>query len=91
MSKQEWLSEGEGFTDVTLSRPLEIAGAPVTSLRMREPTVADQMASDAVKGGDAAKELSQFANLLELTPDDLQRLPLKDYARLQAAYRNFIG
>ena len=34
-----------GFVDVELTRPLEIDGAQVKKLRMREPTVADQLAS----------------------------------------------
>lgn len=85
----EWLKAGEGFTDVTLSRPIEIAGAPVTTVRMREPTVADQMAASKQVGA-AAQEIALLANLMELAPDDLKRLPLKDYKRLQEAFMGFI-
>ena len=41
-------------------------------------------------GSDAAREIQTFANLCEQAPDDIRRLPLKDYKRLQAAYVNFI-
>lgn len=79
-----------GFVDVELSRPLEIDGAKVTKLRMREPTVADQLAADEYKGSDAAREILTMANLCEVAPDDIKRLTLKDYKRMQAAFLGFI-
>lgn len=79
-----------GHCDITLSRPLNIAGANVTVLRMREPTVGDQEIASELSGSDAAREIQTFANLCEQAPDDIRRLPLKDYKRLQAAYVNFI-
>jgi len=88
--KPDYVTEGEGFADVALTRPFDLAGAPVSVIRMREPTVADQLAADAVKGSEAAKEIAFFANLAEVAPDDLKRLPLKDYRRLQVAFAGFI-
>lgn len=81
----------QGFTDVELSRPISIDGADVTKLRLREPTVADQLAADEYKGGDAAKELFTMANLCQVTPDDLKKLTLRDYKKLQGAFLNFIS
>lgn len=78
-----------GFVDVELTRPLQIAGAPVKALRMREPTVADQLAMEEMKGTDGAKEIGMFANLCEVTPDDIKKLTLKDYKKVQAAFLNF--
>ena len=86
----EWLEYSEGHVDITLSRPLEIDGAKVPVLRMREPTVADQRASAKVKGGDDAQEIAQLANLCEVTPADIDRLPLRDYKRLTTAFLGFI-
>jgi len=80
----------QGFADITLSRPIEINGAKVSALRMREPTVADQMAADAYGGSDAQKELAAFANLCEVSPDDLKKLPMRDYKRLQKAFVSFL-
>lgn len=80
-----------GFVDVELTRPLEIDGAQVTALRMREPTVADQLASEEIKGGEAAKEITMLSNLCEISPDDLKRLTLKDYRKVQAAFLGFIA
>jgi len=80
-----------GFVDVELSRPMDIDGAQVKALRMREPTVADQLASEEMKGSDSAKEIAMLANLCEVSPDDIKRLTLKDYKKLQAAFLGFIG
>ena len=88
--KHEWLEEGDGFTDVTLKTGVTIDGTKVMKLRMREPEVGDQLASDNAKGGDAAKEIALFANLCEVTPDDIKRLKLRDHKRLQVAFMGFI-
>lgn len=77
------------FVDVKLGRPLEIDGAQVTALRMREPTVADQLAASEMQGGAAQQEITMIANLCEITPDDLKRLPLRDYRKLQEAFLGF--
>lgn len=85
----DYVIMGEGFTDVALSRPFEMAGTKVTSIRLREPTVADQLAADG-KGSDAAREIAMMANLAEISPEDIKRLPLKDYKRVQTAFMLFI-
>lgn len=77
------------FKDIELSTSIEINGTEITALRMREPTVADQLAADTVKGGDSAKELNLFCNLCEVTPEDIKRLTLKDYRKLQEAFLFF--
>lgn len=79
-----------GFVDVELSRPIEIDGAQVTVLRMREPTVADQLMLDELKGGDATKEVTLVANLCEMTPEDIKRLTLRDYRKVQQAFAGFL-
>lgn len=86
----DFISEGEGFVDITLSRPLEIGGTKVSTVRMREPTVDDQLAADRAKGTDAEKEIAMMANLAEISPDDIKRMPLKDYKRLQLGFMGFI-
>lgn len=88
----EWLvvNEVDGTADITLSRGLDIDGAKVTVLRMREPTVADQEVTSVMKGTDASREIQQFASLCQLAPDDIRKLPLRDYKRLQEAFVNFI-
>lgn len=79
----------DGLIDITLKRPIEIDGVKVSALRMREPLVADQLASSAAKGGSEEKEIALFANLCEISPDDLQRMTMRDYKQLQQAYMDF--
>lgn len=85
----DFITEGDGFATVTLARGLKLDGATVKSVRMREPTVADQLAIDNI-AGQSAKEIALLANLCEVTPADLQALTLKDYSRLQVAFSRFI-
>ncbi len=85
------VQEAAGYVDIELARPLDIDGAQVTKLRMREPTVGDQMVADEMKGSDAAKEIATLANLCQVAPDDLKRLTLRDYKKVQAAFLAFIA
>ena len=80
-----------GSVDIALSKPINIAGAAVSALRMREPTVADQLAMDKGGGSDADKELGLIANLCQLAPQDLHQLTLRDYKRVQAAFASFLA
>lgn len=86
----EWLKELDGRTEITLSRAVEIAGAKVSVLSMREPTVADNEATSSMEGTDATREIHEFANLCEMSPDEFRKLSLKDYQRVRAAYLAFI-
>lgn len=88
----EYLSyDPQGFCDITLDRPVTLAsGVEQSAMRMREPTVEDQITQDEMKGSEATKEVATMANLCEVAPDDIRRLPLKSYLRLQEAYRGFL-
>lgn len=91
MKQNEWLKQNDdGSVDVTLSRPADIAGTQTSAVRMREPTVGDQEVASGMTGTDAAREIAIFANLCQLAPDDIRKLPLRDYKRLQTAYLAFI-
>lgn len=89
--KPEWLKElPDGSMEITLAKPLEVMGAMVTVVTMREPTVADQEASQAMEGSDATREINEFANLCQLAPDDIRKMSLRNYQRVRAAYLSFI-
>jgi hypothetical protein len=90
MKKPEYLKEGDGCVDITLHKPMTIDGVQVTSVRMREPTVADQEAASVMTGSDATREIQTFANLCNITPDDIRKMTMRDYKRLQTAYVGFI-
>lgn len=87
----DWLTYGEGFAEITLEgKQLEVNGAKVAVIRMREPNVNDQLAMDAIDGGDAAKELGMFANLCTIDKANLATLSLRNYKRVQRAFVGFI-
>lgn len=82
-------TEFQDHIDVKLGRPLTIDGTDVTTLRMREPTVQDQLTASEIKGGPAQQEITMIANLCEISLDDVKRLPLRDYKKLQEAFLGF--
>lgn len=85
----DYIAEGAGFADVTLSRPMKTESGERSVLRMREPTAADVLAAQDSSGSEGKREVALFANLCEVTPDMVGALPLRDYVRLQAAYALF--
>lgn len=79
----------DGSVTVTLSKPLDMDGAKVAVLKLREPTVDDLLRSSASGGTDAEREVSQIADLAEVTPADIRKLSVRDYQRIQRAYALF--
>lgn len=85
MTKAHIKEHDDGSVTVTLRKGLDIDGASVKTLTLREPTVADQIAAQETKGGPAAQEVALIANLSQMTPDDIKKLTLHDYGRAQDA------
>lgn len=86
---REFVKYGDGFADITLDKGIKLDGATVKSLRMREPTVRDNRAAGKVVGDNADVEVTLFANLCNVTPDDMNDMTQRDYTRVQAAYTGF--
>lgn len=86
--QQTWVDEGR--VAIKLSKAVDIDGAQIQVLNMREPTVADQLLVEEMKGSEAAKEVMLFANLCEWSPEDIKRLSLRDYKEVQQAFSGFI-
>lgn len=76
--------------DITLPRAATFAGVEQQTLRMREPTVEDQVVASEMKGSDATREISMFANLCEVSPEEIRVLPMRSFRRLQKAYGHFL-
>lgn len=76
--------------DITLRRQYSFDNVPVSTLRMREPTVRDQLTTSEMQGSDARKEIATFANLCDVTPANIESLSMADYQRLQMAYGSFL-
>lgn len=81
---------GDGFADIPLSRPIKVAGANTSALRMREPELDDQLAQDAAPGSDLQKERALFANLCMVAPEEMGKLKLRDVFKVRAAYLGFL-
>jgi len=73
---------------IELEFPLTIAGAKVGVLTMRRSTVGDVLASNRIKD-EIEREIMLFANLCQISPEDIKSLDLKDYSKLQEAFRGF--
>lgn len=87
----DYIKRREGFAEITLSRPLEVSGTKMPVLTMREPTVNDQLVSEAATGSDGEKDVLYMANLCGVAPDDIKRLPLRDFQRVKEAFLGFIA
>ena len=79
----------KNHVDIKLNSPIEINGVETKTLRMREPTVGDQLAATENSLSDGMKEITFIANLCEVTPDDIKQLTLKDYGKVQEQFVNF--
>lgn len=76
--------------EIELNSPVELDGVKYEVLEMREPKVRDSELFESLKGTDAQKEIQMFANLCDTTPELIRELTLKDYGKLQIAYKDFL-
>lgn len=76
---------------IQLSHSIEIDGAKVSVIQLRRPKVRDMLSVEKSVDNDAEKEIQLFANLSELSPDNLLELDMADYAKLQKAYQDFLS
>lgn len=93
MSKEnkcpEFIKEGDGYADITLASSIKVDGATVSTIRMREPSVRDLENSQDSREKPATAEIQMFANLCEMTPDQIRDLTARNYFRLQASFARF--
>lgn len=91
IDRPDYLAENaDGSVTISLRAGVSIDGARVRALTMREPTVDDQLTAEKVKGSPAEREVTLFANLCEVAPGDIRGMSMRDYGRLQEAYRGFL-
>lgn len=60
-----------------------------STITMREPTVKDLRAANKSSKSSEDVELSLLANLTELSPAELDALTLRNYGRVQEAFKLF--
>ena len=79
-----------GSVDIKLTKGISIDGTTINSLRMREPTVGDQIAMSKSSEDAAEQEIFLFGNLCSVAPADMQQLTLRDYKAVQEAFKAFV-
>ena len=84
-----WIVEHDGFAVIELHRPATFGGQKQTHVTMREPCVGDMKRVQNHKGGEADKEIFAIANLCEITPEEVEKLTLRNMSRVQAAFALF--
>lgn len=94
MSKQAptWLTIGPESITVRLSRLTVLNGIKQDKITLRIPTIGDlRMAAKRAPEDKEEQEIYLFASLAECGPDDIQRLPVLDYNRLQEGYFRLVA
>ena len=93
MSKKtpDWMTVGQDGIVVKLSRATELNGVKQDRISLRVPTVGDLRAAARHGNGDKeTQEIHLFASLASCAPDDIERLTVKDYGRVQEGYFRLI-
>lgn len=78
-------------TTIELKYPITLDGTEVCALYMRRPKVRDQIVSAKAGKTEEEKEIRLFANLCEVTPENIEDLDLADYKQLANAYIDFFA
>jgi len=65
-------------------------GAMIDTITMREPTVGDEINAQESASKDSLIHITLFANLCNLTLDELKQISSKDGQRIAEAYNSFL-
>ena len=76
---------------IELDYPIMVDGSEVKTVSLRRPKVRDLIAAAKGNRGNEERELSLIANLAEMSPQDLEELDVKDYAKAQKTPSDFFG
>jgi hypothetical protein len=76
---------------IKLTHPITSNGSTITEIRMRRPKVKDMRIARKGTEDSAEQEIRLFANLCEISPDDIDALDLSDYGKIQEVFRGFTG
>lgn len=75
---------------ITLKHPIEVGGAPVSTLTLRRPKVADLERTDKAEG-PVAKSVILLSDLAELSPEEVRSINASDYGQVMGAVEDFLG
>ncbi len=76
-------------TPIDLDYPVTVDGVEVSTLAMRRPTVADQLAFEEGKGSEARRTIALMANLCDVPPASIQQLDASDFQKLAEVLKDF--
>lgn len=76
-------------TAIDLDYAIEVDGVMVSTLSMRRPTVADQLAFEEGKGTEAKRTVNMMAVLCEVPPAAIQQLDITDFQKLAEVMAGF--
>ncbi len=76
-------------TPIDLEYPITVDGVEVSSVAMRRPTVADQLAFEDGKGSEAHRTVLMMANLCDVSPGSIKQLDVVDFAKLAEVLKGF--
>ena len=68
---------------VQLDYPISVNGVKNTVLSMRRPTVGDYLTSVGNGRSNQESEVRLIADLCSMAPDDIKKLDMQDYLKLQ--------
>lgn len=75
---------------IKLEYPITLDGVLRDTLTMRRPKVRDvRGASKRAQDDDELREITLFAMLADVAPDELEQMDMADYVAMQRAYDSF--
>jgi hypothetical protein len=78
-------------TTIDLEYSVEVDGVQVSTLAMRRPTVADQLAFEDGKGTEAKRTVNMMAALCDVPPATIQQLDIVDFQKVAEVLAGFTG
>lgn len=82
---------GKRLTIIDLREPLNIDGETVSRLEMRRATAGDMLRAQEDATSDMGREMHLLGRLVNKNPEDLEKLDLADYRKLQDAFSGFLS
>ena len=77
---------------VTLTTPIEINGVKTNTLILREPMVGDSLdVQKLAPDDDDQREVLMLARLADVSPEDLKRMGMRDFRRVQKGYLRLVA
>jgi len=85
------MSKNTNTKTIKFSREYPLNGGAMTdTITMREPTVGDEINAQETAPKESLVQITLFANLCDLTLDELKQISSKDGQKIAEAYNSFL-